>query len=120
MTEDQPDLSDPEVRKALLNTETAKIPWRELQRYFAAGSAISVAPGLDLIEVGSEVMADNKPQVERWMTGGQVGPVTDQQAAEWYEANALMWAVVLSPWVFVQPILQNGAGEEGGEPDSGQ
>ncbi|MGD9661914.1 MAG: DUF2288 domain-containing protein [Porticoccaceae bacterium] len=100
------DLTDPEVRKALLNTETAKIPWRELQRYFASGAAISVAVELDLLTVGAEVMADNRALMEAWVSGGQVAPVSDQQAAEWYDANALMWAVVLSPWVFVQPILQ--------------
>ena len=37
---------------------------------------------------------------------GQVGPVTDRQALEWYEANALMWAVVIHPWVLVQPLVK--------------
>lgn len=106
MAQDNPDLKDPDVRKALLNTETAKIPWRELQRYFAAGSAIAVAPELDLVEVGSEVMADNKAVMQGWIQAGKIGPVSDNQAAEWYEADALMWAVVLSPWVFVQPVVE--------------
>ena len=100
-----PNLTDPDVRKAMLNTETAKIPWRELQRYFASGSAIAVSPELDLLAVGDVVMADNRQQVEAWTTAGLVGPVSDSQALEWYEANALMWAVVLSPWVFVQPVI---------------
>ena len=105
MTDEMPDLADPEVRKAMLNMETAKIPWRELQRYFASGSAIAVSAELDLVEVGSEVLADNKLKVESWTQSGKVGPVSDRQAQEWYDANALMWAVVLSPWVFVQPVL---------------
>lgn len=101
-----PDLADPDVRRALLNTETARIPWRELQRYFASGAAISVSPDLDLLTVGAEVMADNKAVVEGWVNEGRVAPVGDRQAAQWYDANALMWAVVLSPWVFVQPVLE--------------
>jgi len=106
ISDDQiPDLNDPEVRKALLNTETARMPWRELQRYFASGAAIAVSPELDLLAVGAEVMADNKAVVEAWVSEGRVAPVSDQQATEWYDANALMWAVVLSPWVFVQPIV---------------
>lgn len=105
MTDEIPDLTDPEVRKAMLNTETAKIPWRELQRYFASGSAIAVAPELDLLEVGDVTMADDRGKMEAWTTSGKVAPVSDDQALEWYEANALMWAVVLSPWVFVQPVL---------------
>ena len=100
-----PELGDPAVRKALLNRETARIPWRELQRYYAGGSAIAVSPELDLLEVGSEVIADNRERVEAWTAAGQLGPVTDSQALLWYEANAMMWAVVLHPCVFVQPIL---------------
>ena len=107
-TDKAPDLNDPEVRKAVLNSETAKIPWRELQRYFASGAAISVAPDLDLLAVGAEVMADNKALVEQWISEGRVGPVSDRQAAQWYDADALMWAVVLSPWVFVQPLSGTG------------
>ena len=97
------DLADPEVRKALLNTETAKIPWRELQRYFASGAAIAVAPELDLVTVGAEVMADNKAVVEAWISEGKIGPVSDRQAGQWYDGDVLVWAVVLSPWVLVQP-----------------
>lgn len=107
-TPDHPDTADPDVRKAMLNTETARIAWRDLQRHFAAGSAIYVAPELDLLTVGGDVMADNKARVEGWIAAGQVGPVSDRQAAEWYDANALMWAVVLSPWVFVQPLIRGG------------
>jgi len=106
MTDESPDvnvdLADPEVRKALLNTETARIPWRELQRYFASGAAVAVAAELDLVAVAAEVMADNKAAMEAWISQGQVGPVSDQQALQWYDDDALVWAVVLSPWVFVQ------------------
>ena len=67
---------------------------------------MAVAPQLDLVEVAYQASVDNKPQLEAWMSSGQVGPVTDAQATEWLEANALMWAVVIKPWIFVQPILQ--------------
>lgn len=97
------DLSDPDVRKAWLLKETAQIPWRELQRQFAAGATIAVAPELSLVSVGAEVMADNKAQMAAWLSAGQVAPVNDHQAREWYDADATLWAVVLSPWVFVQP-----------------
>jgi hypothetical protein len=105
MTNEPPelDLQDPDIRKALLNTETARIPWRDLQRYFAGGSAIYVSPALDLLEAGAEVMADNKVRVEQWMTSKLMHPVTDSQALAWLDADITMWAVVLSPWVLVQP-----------------
>ncbi len=104
METDSLDMTDPEVRRAKLNTETARIPWRELQRYFAAGNAIAVDPGLDLLTVGDAFLTDDKAMVEDWMAQGNLGPVSDALAVEWYEANALMWAVVLPPWVLVQPL----------------
>lgn len=87
--------------------ETGEIPWRDLQRFFASGRAVAVAPCLDIVEVGLKMTLDNREQVEAWMADGEVGPVTDAQAREWIEANALMRAVVIKPWVLVQPILRS-------------
>ena len=102
MTDDSP-----AADKARINGETAKIAWTELQRFFAQGYAIAVSAQLDLVNVAYEVSCDNKQQVEAWMESGQIGPVSDAQALEWLEANALMWSVVVRPWVLVQPILQD-------------
>jgi len=96
----------PEEKRALINAETAKIAWSELQRFFAQGHALGVSPQLDLVEVALHVADDNKAQVQAWMAAGQFGPVSDEQAREWLAANALMWAVVVKPWVLVQPVLQ--------------
>ena len=35
---------------------------------------------------------------------GKVARVSDEQAREWAETDALVWAVVVSPWVLVQPV----------------
>ncbi len=106
--------TDQELERARINSETAKIAWRELQRFFAQGKAVAVAPELDLVDVALQVFADNGAQIEAWMSDGRVGPVSDAQALEWLEANALVWSVVVRPWVLVQPVLQNKAepGEE--------
>ena len=94
-----------DVRSKLI-AETAKIPWRELQRFFAGGKALYVIPDVDLIEVGCEITADNTATVNAWMETGQLGPVSDEQAREWFEANAVVWATVVRPWVLVQPVLE--------------
>jgi hypothetical protein len=93
-----------EIHRAKVNTETARIGWKELQRFFASGAAIYVSGELDLVEVAFQVSEDNKQQVMGWMEGGQVARVTDEQALAWYEADADMWAVVVSPYVLVQPV----------------
>jgi hypothetical protein len=93
-----------EVNRAKLNLETSQIAWRELQRYFASGVALFVAAELDLVEVAWQVSEDNARQIQEWMSAGQFGKVSDQQAAEWHAADAVLWAVVVSPWVLVQPL----------------
>jgi hypothetical protein len=90
--------------KAKLGGETAKIRWRELQRFFAQGRAIYVQPGMDLIEVALAVNRDDAEQVQRWMHRGQIERVSDTQARGWIEADALVWALVIRPWLLVQPL----------------
>lgn len=92
------------MQREELNTETAKILWKELERFFANGTTIYVSPDLDLIDVALEVCQDNKAQMEQWMAEGQVGQVSDDQAIEWLEAETTVWSVVVKPWVLVQPL----------------
>ena len=100
----QPEDSKQEIFRAKLNLETAKMPWREMQRYFASGAALFVSPDLDLVETAFQMSRDHKALIEQWMKAGQFGKVTDEQARCWLEADALLWAVVVSPWVLVQPV----------------
>lgn len=82
--------------------ETAQIRWHELQRFFASGNAIAVDASLDLIYVATQITQDNAAQVKLWMDAGLVDAVTDSQAQTWYEQDALVWALVVKPWVLVQ------------------
>jgi hypothetical protein len=89
-----------------INLETAQIAWRELQRYFASGATVFVGPELDLVEVAYQIAKDNASQVAAWMEGGQIARVTDEQAIDWYETDALVWAVVARPYVLIQAQRQ--------------
>ncbi len=91
-----------EVNRAKLVLETAQMPWREMQRYFASGVALYVAPDLDLVEVALVMSEDNATQIQQWMAAEQFGKVKDEQAADWYQADVMLWSVVVSPWVLVQ------------------
>ena len=90
------------LEKAKVNLETSKIPWVELQRFFAAGLAITVDSSLDLVDVACQFSQDNKIQVEQWLKANLISPVSDQQAGDWYANNATVWAVVVKPWILVQ------------------
>lgn len=85
-----------------LATQTARIPWRELQRFFAAGQTIAVAPGTDLVATAEQVMADDADAMRALIDAGQVAAVSDEQARDWIAADAEVWAVVVKPWVLVQ------------------
>ncbi len=95
-------MTEQDLKRASVNLETAQIAWRELQRFFASGSAIAVAPELDLIEAAFQISEDNAVQVSQWMNSGLVARVSDEQARTWYEADTIVWAVVVRPYVLVQ------------------
>ena len=90
------------MTKKQINLETSQIPWHELQRFFAAGFAISVSSELDLVEVAYQFSLDNKTQVEQWLKQEKIGPVSDPLAMKWYEEKKTVWAVVIKPWILVQ------------------
>lgn len=93
-----------EIVRAKVNLETAQMHWREMQRYFASGAAIFVSPELDLVETAFQMSEDNAALISQWMAAGQFGKVTDEQAQRWWDEDAALWAVVVSPWVLVQPV----------------
>ena len=82
--------------------QTAHIHWHDLQTYYAHGSVIWVGESLDLVEVAVQLGMDNTDQFQQWIVDGEVAPVTETEALEWYESNQGFWAVVAPPWVLVQ------------------
>jgi len=97
-----PDASLAEDRERI-HAETARIAWRDLQRFFAQGHAIYVAPELDLVDVALQMQRDNRPAIESWLASARLAPVSDAQALDWFGNDAIHWCVVVKPWVLVQP-----------------
>jgi hypothetical protein len=91
-----------------LTLQTAQIRWQELQRFFAKGSAVSVSAELDLIEVAYQFTIDNKNQVAQWLTEQKLAKVSNEQARLWLQQDALVWAVVVKPWLLVQTSIVRG------------
>ena len=96
-----------ELERAKIASETAKIPWLELQRFFAAGKVMLVAAELDLVDVAYAFQLDDIEQVRTWTDSQQVSPVNDDQAKHWVANDALLWTVVVKPWVLVQAITDS-------------
>ena len=92
---------DTELRDKV-NRETARLPWIELLKHFAQGNVVWVADSLDLVDVAVRISHDDKANISQWMNAGLLARVSDEQAQGWLEANAELWAVVVSPFILVQ------------------
>jgi hypothetical protein len=93
---------EPDVLKAKIVSETARISWSELQKFYAAGSVVEVSAELDLVDVAFAFSQDDKAAVQHWLQAGLVDRVADTRAQLWVEQQAELWAVVISPWILVQ------------------
>ena len=105
---------DPVLLRAKINGETAQIAWTGVQRFFAQGKAVYVHPDADIVDVAMVIARDDRPELEALMQRQLVQTVSDAQAREWFEADAMMWSVVIKPWVLVQPIVSG----SGNDPDA--
>ena len=88
----------------LLNAQTGKLEWPELQRHFAQGKLIKVIDELDLVEVAARIVADDKEAIASWTKSGMVSRAVDEDARRWEADRPLFWAVVAAPWVVIQEI----------------
>jgi hypothetical protein len=95
-----------EELRCRLNGETGKLGWNELERHFARGVLIRVAPGLDLVEVAAAMVRDDKTAVESWLANGRIARASAEDAVAWNARRPFFWAVVTAPWVLVQEIMQ--------------
>lgn len=100
------DISSSEIanRSERLNLETAKISWHELQRLFASGVLIVVQQGTDLIDTAERFIANDSEFVERLLSSSVIRKAEMSDAEKWNDENAVVWAVVVAPWVLVQEL----------------
>lgn len=97
---------DRELNRARINSETGKIPWLELQRFFANGSTLYLDSELDLVEVACAFLEDDVESVKAWTDQGRLAAVSDSQAKNWVAGDESLWAVVVKPWVLVQELAE--------------
>jgi len=91
-----------QLEKAKIVGETAKVEWKELERFYAQGILILVSDTLDLVEVGFKISSDNTDQIKQWMDTGLLARNFDQQAIAWGKENTEVWTVVIRPWILIQ------------------
>lgn len=87
---------------AKINLETAQIPWKELERFFAGGMVISVDENVDMIQVAQWMASDDVAAISGMLEKKEIQKVTDDQARIWSDSDAMLWADVVKPWILVQ------------------
>jgi hypothetical protein len=98
--------SPSEILRAKLNLETAQLAWSELERHFARGVVIKVAPGLDLVDAALQIAENNAATVQTWLAEGRITRAELADAEDWHGRQARFWAVVVAPWVLVQEVVK--------------
>jgi hypothetical protein len=85
-----------------IKNEIGLIAWKELAHFFAQGAAVAINIELDLADVALQFTRNNTTAVSTWMQEGKVAKVSDDLARAWFDADATVRAIVVSPWVLVQ------------------
>ena len=93
-----------ETLSTTIRGEIGIIAWAALARFFAAGTAVAVDAELNLGDVAFRFSQNKTSAVQQWMSAGKVCVVSDEQAKTWFETDATVAAIVISPWVLVQEV----------------
>jgi hypothetical protein len=85
-----------------LHSETAKISWHELQKFFAQGSVLLVSAELDLVATAALFAQDRAAELKPLLKSSKIAAPSNTQAREWFDNDTLLWSVVVAPFVLVQ------------------
>ncbi len=115
MTPDAGHSSDPEpMRYGVLGQDnaslieklekyTGEVDWSYLKKHYEAGALLYVDPALDLIAVGKAFAEDDAEAVATWKSQGDLVQPSAPHATFWEETQPKFQALVVSPFVLIQP-----------------
>lgn len=87
-----------------LEKYTGEVDWTYLEPHYKAGALLYVDPSLDLVEVGKALADDDSKSVTKWKKSGDLLQPSTPHAYYWEESEATFTALVVSPFVLIQPI----------------
>jgi len=96
------DKNNPELIRKKLEGEVGPAGWKVLKPHFLRGAIITVAPDLDIIDVGVRVATDDAAQIEAWMSNGKITKPGHADADVWEKGGTEVTALVIAPFVLVQ------------------
>lgn len=109
------DLPEEEMRYGILGDDnlseadklekyTGEVDWNYLQPHYKNEAILWVDPSLSLTEVGAALAADDAAKVAAWKKSGDLITPSAPHAFYWEESEARFTALVVSPFVLIQPL----------------
>jgi len=95
---------DPDSPLEKLEKYTGEVDWNYLRPHFKSGALVYVDPSLPLTEVGHAFSIDDAERVRDWRKSGDLVTPSDPHAVYWEESGARFRALVVSPFVLIQPL----------------
>ena len=83
---------------------TGDVDWTYIKPHFESGALLYVDSCLDLTTVGEAFANDESEKVQAWLKSGDLVKPSEPHAVYWEESNAHFMALVVSPFVLIQPL----------------
>lgn len=96
--------SDEASTSEKLEKYTGEIQWSYLKPHFEAGSLVWVSEELSITEVGEAISDDESDRVQSWKREGLLLIPSEPHADYWESIEAEFRALVVSPFVLIQPL----------------
>lgn len=87
-----------------LEKYTGEVDWTYLKPHFENSALVWVDPSLSLVEVGHAFSIDDAERVRTWRQAGDLVTPSAPHATHWAETGARFSALVVSPFVLIQPL----------------
>jgi len=86
-----------------LEKYTGIVDWEYLKPHFKSGALIYVDPSLSITKVGKALSTDDTQKIQSWLKTGNLVKPSELHARWWQENKESFTALVVSPFVLMQP-----------------
>lgn len=98
---------DESTTKEKLEKYTGEVDWAYLAPHYHNGALLYIDPALSLAEVGEALTRDDAERIQAWKQNGDIVAPSGPHAAYWEESGETFRALVVSPFVLIQPALES-------------
>ena len=95
-----------------LEKYTGEVNWEYLKPHFEVGALIYVDPTLSITHVGQAISEDDSEKIQAWLKSGDLVKPSELHAQWWQENPQTFTALVVSPFVLIQPAAKKQQGEQ--------